>query len=72
MAASGKGIPLAQEYMVATACIFQPVATLDELTCCLRHRAQFTQKDSDMTPAAPGQLDDYAADLKTYAAVTEA
>ena len=65
-------VPLPQTTLRGEQCEFEPEATLGAFTSCLRYATHFTATATDLTPAAPWQLELYAADLQHYAAATDA
>ena len=45
-------VPLAEKNLVVVACGFEPVATLDEFSSCLRFITRFAPAAQELTPAA--------------------
>ena len=53
-------------------CTFELEATLGAFPSCLRYAARFTSTANDLHPAAPWQMELYAADLEYYEAASNA
>ena len=64
--------PLPQTTVKGDECGFEPEATLAAFTSCLRYTTRFTQTATDLSPAAPCQIELYASDLRFYEAVSDA
>ena len=71
VATTAKRLPFAQPTLMGATCCFETVATLGEFVSCLRHSSHFTLTATELKVAIPWQLDVYAKDRQSYAAVSE-
>ena len=57
-------VALPQKNLRGEECTFEPEATLGAFTSCLLYAIYFTATATDLNPAAPWQVELYAADLE--------
>ena len=60
-------VTLPQTTLRGAQCDFEPEATLGAFRSCLRYATHFAARATDLTTAAPWQVELYAADLQHYA-----